>query len=280
VAVLAVLLVGGGVAAAIGLSGGGSSDSSSSSASSTTGSKPKSGSSAAQPGFPAKLEPVPRNRVSGQGNAVLRVKGDNAAVTITTGGLLGGAPHAVHIHAGGKGVCPPASAARNHGGHKTISTLDGGPYYGPPVSALTTRGDTSPKSILAFARFERGNLDYKRTITLPAQVVAYIRKSNAVIIVHGIDFNHNGLYDGVLDRSDLDRKYPGEATAPALCGLIVPKSGGQADAGGGHTYVASLHYSSPADSPWICPVPARDAQGDGVQLAANPARPATAVTGT
>jgi hypothetical protein len=51
-------------------------------------------------------------------------------------------------------------------------------------------------------------------------VASYIRENNAVLVVHGVDYNHNGLYDGTLDRSDLNRSIPGEATAPALCGPL------------------------------------------------------------
>ena len=43
-----------------------------------------------------------------------------------------------------------------------------------------------------------------------------------MIVVHGIDYNHNGIYDDVLDRSELNSSLPGEATAPALCGPLVP----------------------------------------------------------
>ena len=43
-----------------------------------------------------------------------------------------------------------------------------------------------------------------------------------MIVVHGIDYNHNGIYDNVLDRSELNNSLPGEATAPALCGPLVP----------------------------------------------------------
>ncbi len=53
------------------------------------------------------------------------------------------------------------------------------------------------------------------------------------MIVHGIDYNHNGLYDNVLDRSDLNNSLPGEATAPAICGSVVASqtasTGGSAD---------------------------------------------------
>ena len=97
------------------------------------------------------------------------------------------------------------------------------PFYGPPVTALTTKGDTSPKSILAFNRFLSGSaVRYTRKIELTDVVAANIRKRDAVVIVHGIDYDHDGAYGNVLDRSDLDRSLPGEITAPALCGQIVP----------------------------------------------------------
>ena len=54
-----------------------------------------------------------------------------------------------------------------------------------------------------------------------------IRNGNAVVVIHGIDYNHNGVYDNVLDRSDVDNSVPQEQTAPALCGTVVsPKSVG------------------------------------------------------
>ena len=100
-------------------------------------------------------------------------------MTVAAHGLVDG-KHAMHIHAGARGVCPPASAARRHNGHLTISTLDGVPFYGPPVTALTTRGDTSPKSILSFNRFLSGSaLRYTRTIRLTDVVAANIRNDDA-----------------------------------------------------------------------------------------------------
>ena len=103
--------------------------------------------------FGAAAQPVPTNHVTGSGTASVRLNGDVAAVTIDTNGLLNGSPHAMHIHAGGKGVCPPASAARAHNGHLAISTTDGIKFYGPPQVSLTSSGDTSPKSIVDFARY-------------------------------------------------------------------------------------------------------------------------------
>jgi hypothetical protein len=199
----------------------------------------------------AKLSPVPTNRVKGNGTANLRLDGNRLTVTVTTAGLLDGAPHALHIHAGAKGTCPPASAASLHNGHLSLATHQGGPYYGPPVEALTTHGDTSPKSIIAFSRFPKtSNVAYKRTITITPIVASYLRKDNAVLVAHGIDYNNNGIYDGVLERSDLDRSLTGESTAPALCGPLkagkAPAGTKTASAGGTRYFTASLSLTATA----------------------------------
>jgi hypothetical protein len=210
-----LVLIIGGVIAAIVISSGGSSKRSGTSTSSAKAKPP------GQP-FTSAAQPVPTNHVTGNGSATIRLNGDVAFVTLDTNGLLNGSPHALHIHAGGHGICPPASAARLHNGHLSISTGDGIPFYGPPRVSLTTRGDTSGRSIIAFPRYPSvGDIRYARRIPLPPGVAAAIRAGNAVIVVHGIDYNHNGIYDFVLDRSDLNPTLPGEATAPALCGPLV-----------------------------------------------------------
>jgi Protein kinase domain len=239
----------GGVAAAIALISGGSSSSSEDADS-----------------FPATLFGVPTNHVSGSGDAVVKLRGNTATVTVNTSGLLDSAPHAMHIHAGGTGRCPPADAAHRHNGRLSISTVDGEPFYGPPVTALTTKGDISTKSILAFPRYPHdGNIRFTRRITLPAQVASAIRRRKASVIVHGIDYNGNGLYDSVLDRSELDRHLPGEATAPGICGPLLVAQGQKASAGGAQTYTATLSMQ-PTDVVWSCNVP--DSPGSGRQAAA------------
>jgi serine/threonine protein kinase len=177
------------------------------------------------------LGPVPTNHVTGSGEATIRLNGNQATVSLTTIGLDNGAElvHLLHIHAGRKGQCPPASAARLHNGHLAISTTDGINYYGPPVQALTTRGDTSASSILAFARFPSGGaIRYTRTFTLPEDVVSAIRRNDAVVVVHGTDYDGTGIYSGVLDPSELNKSVPGTATAPALCGRLVAGQSAQA----------------------------------------------------
>jgi hypothetical protein len=209
------------------------------------------------------LKPVPTNHVTGSGNASLRVKGDVATVTLRANGLLNNAPHAMHIHAGAAGQCPPASAAKLHDGHLAISTTNGAPFYGKPRTSLTTRGPTGPASIVAFSRFPAtGKITYTRRIKLIPSALHYIKRNNAVIVVHGIDYNRNGLYDGVLDRSELDPAVSGETTAPALCGPIKAASSSSASAsqsaqgpGGARVYTASLTISeaAPVAVPsWLC----------------------------
>jgi hypothetical protein len=209
--------------------------------------------------FPASLVGVPTNRVSGTGDATVKLDGNTAAVTVDTTGLLDSAPHAIHIHAGGEAKCPPADAAHEHNGNLSISTVNGEPFYGPPVTALTKTGDISKKSILAFPRYpHEGNIRYTRTITLPASVASDIRKRKASIVVHGIDYNNNGIYDSVLDRSELDRHLPGESTAPGLCGPLKKPAKSQNASSGAGTYVATLQVQ-PTDAVWICHVPAAPA---------------------
>ena len=96
-----------------------------------------------------------------------------------------------------------------------------------------------------------GTIAYKRTVTVPPGIAAAIRAGNAVIVVHGIDYNHNGIYDDVLDKSELNASLPGEATAPALCGPLASQ-GATASTGVGPTgriYTASLHKFDAAALP-------------------------------
>ena len=82
-----------------------------------------------------------------------------------------------------------------------------------------------------------GTLHYSRTITLPADVAKRIRESNGVVVVHGTDYDHSGIYSGVLDRSELNKGVPGTATAPALCGPLKTAANTTTASAHGHTLV-------------------------------------------
>jgi hypothetical protein len=167
--------------------------------------------------------------VTGSGTAAVTLHGDVATFTVDTTGLLNGGSHPIHLHAFGEGICPPASAAKLYSGHLAISTTDGLKYYGPMAAALTLSGDTSMNSMLAFTRYPTtGQIHYQRTITLTTAAANAIRNGNGVIVVHGIDYDHSGHYDNVLNRSELDSAVSQDSTAPALCGtLLNPASVGE-----------------------------------------------------
>lgn len=167
------------------------------------------------------LRPVAGNHVHGFGVASAVLRGDTVRLNITAVGLLDDAPHAMHFHIDGKGTCPTRSAASDHNGHRAVSTVDGQPAYGSIGTSLTTSGDTSPASALAVDRFpSQGTFHYHRTIQVTPEVVDNIKSGKAVVVVHGIDYNRSGGYDGVLGASQLAPNLPLEATAPALCGAL------------------------------------------------------------
>ena len=170
--------------------------------------------------FTAKLNPVVGNHVTGSGWASVTLHGDMATITMHVRGLIL-APHAAHIHFKGEGECPDVKDLSLHNGHLSMSTTDGAPDYGPIGTSLTTRGDTSPASALAITRFPQvGTYTYVRTIKLTDAVAHAVRTNNAVIVVHGIDYNHTSKYDNVLGVSDLTDTLPMEATSPAICGPL------------------------------------------------------------
>jgi hypothetical protein len=186
----------------------------------------------------ATLRPVALNGVKGSGTAMVTVKGTRIDVTMAANGLLADAPHAAHIHFGAdaRHECPVAADDKD--GSKTLNTTEGGPAYGPIVVSLTKTGDTSPKSGLAVDRFDTapgGKINYERgSITVSSDVAQAITEGKAVVVVHGVDHNGDGKYDGTA-KSDLDPSLPTEATDPAICGVLSAAPAGGMDTGAGGT---------------------------------------------
>jgi hypothetical protein len=200
------------------------------------------------------LAPVPANRVRGVGDVKVTLTGNTAKVHLTANGLLNGFSHAMHIHAGAKGQCPPGSAAQVHNGFLSMTTNDGKPFYGHVITSLTTTGKTDSKSLLAFSRFPAtGKITYDRTIRLDPVDAATLRQGgSAVVVIHGIDYNNSGSYDfSALDRSEENRKLAAEQTAPGLCGPLSPN--GNRAASGTREYKTTL-AAAPAtgSSSFLC----------------------------
>lgn len=193
--------------------------------------------SAQQPGHQVLQADLAQQNDSGAAaTATVTVDGDQMTVEIKgTGYTPGEAPHAQHIHGviGDHATCP--TKAQDTNGDGIVTTSEGAATYGPVLVSLTTEGDTSAdKSALAVDRMPvadaNGNLSYKRTFTVDAQIADNIDALH--IVQHGVDFDDSGAYDG--DRkSDLDKSLPAEATDPASCGELVAMPMGGVQTGGG-----------------------------------------------
>jgi len=160
------------------------------------------------------------------GRAQLVSLGGRLNVQIDARGFLKGMPHAQHIHFGAQArhECPNVAMDDRNNDHR-LNTVDGNPAYGQIRKSLTTRGDASPASALAIDRFPttpRGVMHYDRTIKVKGDNLRQgIRNGDAVLVIHGLDYNGNGKYDfRGAGKSELDPAFPAEATDPAACGRI------------------------------------------------------------
>ena len=181
--------------------------------------------------YQADLVALNQSGVSGTGMVTLQ--GDSATVMIEATGLLAGAPHAQHFHIGAQGECP--TDADDENGDGFVSVTEGAPFYGAIGTSLTTTGDTSPDSGLAIDRFPTdGSISYSRTFDITEDVQAAFAGGTAVLVLHGVDKNGSGTYDGDV-MSDLDPTLPMEATAPAACAPLTMAQMGTAPNGGAET---------------------------------------------
>ncbi len=185
--------------------------------------------STGQHAFHDSLDPVPHDpEASGHSHtnahSTLVRAGDFVLAIVHVNDAAPGLVHAQHIHGIGMHMCPDISADADHDG--LINTSEGQPDYGPIVVSLTTTGDTSPGSGLAVSRFpvadSSGSYTYVRRLQVGTDIPQAVADNLASfhIVVHGIDTNHNGMYDFSKGPSDLDPTLPQEATVPAACGLI------------------------------------------------------------
>lgn len=175
------------------------------------------------------------------GTAWAKVHGTEVEIELETAGLLDGAPHAQHIHIGGQGVCP-SNDQEGSGFEGALQVSDAADQYGGVAVSLTTEpGETGPDAALDVDNFPTGASNtYSRTITVSDEVAQQIANGDGVVVVHGVDHDGSGAYDGDTE-SDLDPSLPSEATDPAACGelnvvqMAMPEGGvetGGADTAG------------------------------------------------
>ena len=185
----------------------------------------------------AQLDQLNNSGASGTATAAVRNQVIQH-IAVNADGLTPDAPHAQHIHYGQQALneCPTLAQDDNHDGR--INTVEGLPAYGPVVVSLNTIGDTTPASFLDVARFpvsESGSHSYSRDdikFTRVAgtgysggggtakQIADSVREGDGVLVIHGVDYNGNGMYDFGAGASELDASLPAEATDPAACGVL------------------------------------------------------------
>ena len=182
------------------------------------------------------LTPVPVNGVEGSGEATMTVEGTTLTFTLAAQGLLADAPHAAHIHFGAdaRHECPteadnnaeaiadPTNPETNPEAH--LTTTEGAPAYGGIVVSLTTSGGTTPGDGLAVDRMPMGaEFEVMRgDVQVSEEVANAIVAGDSVVVVHGVDHDGDGAYSmGERGASDLDPALPGEATDPAICGVLA-----------------------------------------------------------
>lgn len=162
-----------------------------------------------------------------RGDVSVEAHGPNrVTVSVRTTGVSPNAPHAQHIHIGGRSECPTERDDVDNNG--LVTTAEGQAAYGPIGVSLTTEGDVSADSALAVSRFptanENGVVDYERTFSLPEGVTVQDLREG-VVVQHGIAelFADSSAFDGDA-ASSVNPDLPLEAVIPASCGQLSESS--------------------------------------------------------
>lgn len=179
------------------------------------------------------------NDSGASGTAWAKVDGTSVEISLETQGLLDGAPHAQHIHIGGQNTCP-SNDQEGSGFEGALQVSDAADQYGAVAVSLTKEpGKTGAEHGLDVDDFPAtASYSYSRTIEVSEEVAQQIADGEGVVVVHGVDHDGSGTYDGDT-KSDLDPELPSEATDPAACGELNPAQmampHGGVETGGGST---------------------------------------------
>lgn len=149
------------------------------------------------------------NDSGSSGSAWAKVEGNQVEIKLETQGLLADAPHAQHIHIGGQNVCPTNDQTGN-GPDGALQTSDAADQYGAVKVSLTNEpGKTGADAALDVDNFpNQSSNTYSRTVTVDEKMAQQIADGHGVVVVHGVDHDGSGTYDGDV-MSD-----------PAACGEL------------------------------------------------------------
>jgi hypothetical protein len=158
--------------------------------------------------FTADLDELNNSGVNG--HAVLWQMGDTLRVNMTVNGLDPDLGHVQHIHGKAEGAAECPTLALDSNGDGFVELSEGVPAYGPVILQLVQDPTTAP-SPANFPAPNRGGVTQTR-VTYGGDGLSdrLGTLDDRVIVVHGLDVNDNGAYDG-----------PFELAMPVACGVIV-----------------------------------------------------------
>ena len=173
--------------------------------------------------FSSSLSPIPHKASADggsnvTGSASLLMQTTNVQVKLSASGLSPNLPHLAHIHGDLQAAneCPTIKADKDKNG--LIDTLEGLPAYGPVLVTFSTEGTTSPSvgfnASVAPVADSSGNLVYERSIKVSDAIRSNL--GDLHIVVHGLDLNGNGVYDGPISSAGVAL----ELELPVACGTI------------------------------------------------------------
>lgn len=139
------------------------------------------------------------------GQAVLTMGGGGLEVNLTVAGTERELLHVQHIHglAEAQAECPTIARDVNRDGFVDVG--EGLPDYGPVLLSLRPFPTANPGGVVK-------TRETYTTVDSGAPVSSLMPLESRVVVIHGLDVNGNGRYDGGF-----------ETAMPVACGHIVPR---------------------------------------------------------
>ena len=151
-----------------------------------------------------------------RGLAVINQRGDTITVAIGVTGVVPGALHPQHIHAGPR--CPDMSADVNHDGF--LDVIEGLPDYGPILVSLDEDLNSFEPSLDFPIANPQGQYFYTEQASkahLERELKEALRLEDRHVVIHGI------AADAPLPASVQSLPgLPAQATLPVACGELHP----------------------------------------------------------
>lgn len=139
------------------------------------------------------------------GQAVLTMDGSGLEVNLTVAGTERNLLHVQHIHGLAQAMAECPTLARDVNRDGFVDVAEGLPDYGPVLLSLRPFPTANPGGVVK-------THETYTTVDSGAPVSALMPLESRVMVIHGLDVNGNGRYDGGF-----------ETAMPVACGHIEPR---------------------------------------------------------